>query len=60
VMEPTVTVDHASRQLGLSPRQTRRLAPKLGGKLIDGRWRLDQAAIDDHLNGKDNTWTEIT
>ena len=34
---PTVTVAEAARQLGLSERQTRRLAPKLGGKKIGGR-----------------------
>jgi hypothetical protein len=56
--QPTVTVEDGARQLGLSRRQARRLAPKLGGKLIGGQWRLDQHAIDEHLNGKDNTWRE--
>jgi hypothetical protein len=55
--QPTVTVEDGARQLNLSRRQTRRLAPKLGGKLIGGQWRLDQAAIDEHLRGKDNIWT---
>lgn len=58
VTEPTVTVENAAQQLGLSVRQTRRLAPKLGGKIIRGRWLLDQHAIDEHLRGKDETWRE--
>jgi hypothetical protein len=54
--QPTVTVEDAARQLGLSHRQTRRLAPRLGGKLIAGRWLLDQTAINEHKEG--NRWTE--
>lgn len=57
VTEPTVTVENAAQALGLSLRQTRRLAPKLGGKIIAGQWRLDQHAIDEHLRGRGNTWT---
>jgi hypothetical protein len=56
--EPTVTVEDAAQQLGLSRRQTRRLAPNLGGRVRAGRWLLDQHAIDEHLRGRDNTWTE--
>lgn len=48
---PTVPIDEAARQLGLSQRQTRRLAPKLGGKRVAGRWLLDQLAIDEHVEG---------
>jgi hypothetical protein len=54
--QPTVTVDEAAEQLGLSRRQTRRLAPRLGGKLIAGRWLLDQVAITEHMEG--HPWTE--
>jgi hypothetical protein len=57
-IEPTVTIRDAARHLQLSERQTRRLAPKLGGKLKNGMWLLDQAAIDEHLRGRDNTWRE--
>jgi hypothetical protein len=32
-----------------------RLAPKLGGKKIAGRWLLDQDAIDEHRKGQ--KWT---
>jgi hypothetical protein len=55
---PTVTIEDAAHQLELSRRQTRRLAPKLGGKIIAGRWLLDQHAVDEHLRGKHETWTE--
>ena len=34
--------------LGLSPRQTRRIAKKLGGQIIGGRWLLDMQAIIEH------------
>jgi len=53
---PTVPIDEAAKQLGLSHRQTRRLAPKLGGRIIAGRWLLDQTAIDEHKEPE--TWTE--
>jgi hypothetical protein len=56
--EPSVTVADAAKQLSLSRRQTRRLAPKLGGRKRAGRWLLDQHAIDEHLRGKHDTWTE--
>lgn len=49
---PTVPIDEASKQLGLSKRQTRRLAEKLGGRVIGGRWLLDQAAITEHMEGR--------
>lgn len=49
--ELAVTIADAAEQLGLSERQTRRLAQRLGGKRIAGRWLLDQDAIDDHRNG---------
>ena len=55
---PTVTVDDAAQQIGLSRRQTRRLAPRLGGKIIAGRWLLDQVAINEHIAGGGNRWTE--
>jgi hypothetical protein len=51
-VEPTVPIEEASKQLNLSTRQTIRLAPKLGGKKISGRWFLDQAAIDEHKEGQ--------
>lgn len=53
---PTVTIEAAAQQLNLSPRQIRRLAPKLGGKKIGGRWLLDEEAIDEHRKGL--KWTQ--
>ena len=49
---PTVTVDDAAQRLGLSMRQARRLAPNLGGRLISGRWLLDDRAITEHIEGR--------
>jgi hypothetical protein len=41
-----VTVDQAAEQLGITPRQVRRLAAgPLRGKRINGRWYIPQAAI---------------
>lgn len=54
-IDPTVEVIDAAGQLGLSERQVRRLAPRLGGRRINGRWRLDQDAIDEHKEGR--AWT---
>jgi len=51
---PTVTVEQAAEMLGLSRRQTRRLAPRLGGRIIAGRWLLDEMCIKEHLEGKTN------
>jgi hypothetical protein len=53
---PTVPIAEAARQLGLSERQARRLAPKLGGRKIGGQWFLDQNACDEHRRGQ--TWNE--
>jgi len=39
-----------------SRRQTRRIAAKLGGRIIAGRWMLDRTAICEHLEGR-NRWT---
>lgn len=48
---PTVPVSTAAGRLGLSHRQTRRLAPRLGGRRIGRRWLLDEQAIREHLGG---------
>jgi hypothetical protein len=49
---PTVTIEQAATMLELSKRQTQRLAPQLGGKIIAGRWLLDADAIAEHLEGR--------
>lgn len=51
--QPTIPTEDAARMLGLSKRQTQRLAPKLGGKIIAGRWLLDEEAIREHAEGKE-------
>jgi hypothetical protein len=51
----TVTIEDAARQLALSERQVRRLAPKLNGRKINGQWLIDQDAIDEHKEGM--RWT---
>lgn len=50
---PTVTIDQAATQLGLSARQVRRIAAELGGRKIGGRWLLDQTAITE----RSTAWT---
>jgi hypothetical protein len=50
---PTVTIDQAAHQLGLSARQVRRIAAELGGRKVGGRWLLDQTAITE----RNTTWT---
>ena len=48
---PTVPVTEAAERLGLSQRQCRRLAPRLGGKRVGGRWFLDDEALREHEGG---------
>lgn len=45
----------AAEVLGLSPRQARRLAPKLGGQLVAGRWLVDRDALLEHRQGLHNS-----
>lgn len=49
---PTVPIVEAAQRMDRSPRQIRRLAKKLGGKKIAGRWYLDEHAITEHLGGR--------
>lgn len=46
-----MTSEQAARILGISKRQTQRIATQLGGRLIGGRWLLDPAAVQQHLEG---------
>ncbi|WP_213575412.1 hypothetical protein [Rhodococcus sp. USK13] len=48
--EPSVPIEEAAKMLGLSTRQTRRLAPRLGGQQVAGRWLLDRQSILEHRN----------
>ena len=56
---PTVPIAEASTRLGVSPRQARRLAPRLGGRRVGGRWLLDEQAIAEHIEGR-RRWTEAS
>ena len=47
----TVTTRDAAALLRCSERTARRLAPKLGGRNIGGRWLLDRHAVAEHLQG---------
>lgn len=49
---PTVTIEEAAHRMNKSRRQVRRMAPKLGGRIIAGRWLLDETAIAEHLDGQ--------
>lgn len=52
VDEPTVPIAEAAAQLGISDRQARRLAPQLGGRMIAGRWLVDELALRQHIEGR--------
>lgn len=51
---PTVALSEVVARTGLSDRQVRRLAPKLGGKKIGGRWFVDEQALQEHLEGQES------
>lgn len=50
--QPTVPLAEAAERLGISDRQARRLAPKLAGRMIAGRWFVDELALRQHIEGK--------
>ena len=49
---PIVPIAEAAARLGISVRQARRLAPKLGGRKIAGSWFVDEPALRQHTEGK--------
>ncbi|OBF65857.1 hypothetical protein A5753_00740 [Mycobacterium sp. 852002-51971_SCH5477799-a] len=51
-VEPTVPLAEAAARLGISRRQARRLARRLGGDKIAGRWLVDELALRQHIEGK--------
>lgn len=54
---PTVTVAEAAARLRVSERTVRRLAPLLGGQRIGGRWLVDDQALREHMEGRQQ-WTD--
>ncbi|SEH79568.1 hypothetical protein SAMN04489835_4229 [Mycolicibacterium rutilum] len=52
VEQPTVPADEVAARLHISDRQARRLAPRLGGRKIAGRWFVDETALREHIEGR--------
>lgn len=52
VEQPTVPIADVATRLGISCRQARRLAKKLGGQIIAGRWFVHEAALNEHIEGR--------
>jgi len=46
-----LTVQEAMAVLGKSRRSVQRMAPRLGGRMVGGRWLLDRRAVEEHLDG---------
>lgn len=46
-----LTVEEAMAVLGKSRRSVQRLAPRLGGRMVGGRWLLDRRAVEEHQAG---------
>lgn len=47
-----IAVSAAADLLGASERTVRRLAPRLGGRKIGGRWVVDRQAVAEHAAGQ--------
>lgn len=47
-----MSTEAAAEVLNCSTRQVRRLAPKLGGQRIGGRWLLDNSSVQEHREGR--------
>ena len=52
VEQPAMPLDKAAVRLGISVRHARRLALRLGGRKITGRWFVDETALNEHIGGK--------
>lgn len=50
-----LSAGEVAKRLGTSDRHVRRLAPKLGGYLVGGRWLIDEQAVQDHIQGSSIT-----
>ncbi len=46
-----MTINEAATALQVSERTARRLAPRLGGRMVAGRWLLDRQAVAEHNGG---------
>lgn len=52
VSETWISAREAAEQLGLSKRQTQRLAADLDGRFIDGRWLFPLSAVTQYAEGR--------
>ena len=52
VEQPTVPLAEAAARLDISRRQASRLAPQLGGRKIAGCWFVGEAALNEHIEGR--------
>lgn len=53
---PTIPLVEAAARLGLTDRQVRRLAVRLGGRKVGGRWLIDEQALEEHIAGRRQKW----
>lgn len=51
-----VTASEAATIIGLSKRQTTRLAQELDGEIIGGRWLFPLQAVAEYAEGRRETW----
>ncbi|MDI9629571.1 MAG: helix-turn-helix domain-containing protein [Acidobacteriota bacterium] len=51
-MAEVIGTNEAARLLGISPRQARRLAPRLDAHKVGGTYAIPATAINEHLKGK--------
>jgi hypothetical protein len=51
-LDPWISNHSAAQELGLSPRQTRRLKPDLGGELFNGRLMFRSSAVREYAEGR--------
>ena len=47
-----MSIHQMAAALGVSDRQARRLAPRVGGQLVAGRWLVNRQAVLEHRDGR--------
>lgn len=52
VEQPTVPSEEVAERLGCTPRHARRIAQRLGGRKIRGRWYVTSTALAEHIEGR--------
>lgn len=52
VTQPDVPTDQVAKRLGVSPRQARRIAARLGGRKVGRQWLVDEHALRQHIEGQ--------